>query len=343
MYVLRSHRPRSAPLTTASLCLLMGCGGAAEDLTPLDTGEVKAAVRTVSVSTANQLRTALADAQPGDRIVLADGTYQGVFKALNNGTASQPIVLEGSANAILKGNGVASGYNLNLLGDYWVLRGFTATTAQKGIVLDGANHNLLEGLTVKNIGMEAIHFRAFSSYNTVQNSAITDTGVSNASYGEGVYIGSAHSNWGSISGGQPDKSDYNRVLNNKIGPNVRAEHVDIKEGTTGGEVSGNTFDGTGLSGENAADSWVDAKGNNYRITHNRGTYSLLDGFQTHIAVAGWGNGNIFSGNTADVRASGYGFRIQLSGSAGTSTGNVVHQNNTVLNASLGAANIALTP
>jgi hypothetical protein len=295
------------------------------------------------VSTANQLRSALEAALPGDRIVLADGTYVGVFKALKDGTASQPITLEGSSRAILQGNGVGSGYNLNLQGDYWVLRGFTATTAQKGIVLDGANHNLLDGLTVKNIGMEAIHFRAFSSYNTVQNSTITDTGVSNASYGEGVYIGSANSNWSSISGGLPDRSDYNRVLGNTIGPNVRAEHVDIKEGTTGGEVSGNTFDGTGLSGANAADSWVDVKGNGYRIANNRGTTSLMDGFQTHVVFAGWGNDNTFSGNTADVRASGYGFRIQLSGSAGSATGNVVRQDNTVLNATSGVANIPLTP
>ena len=338
----RLRRTARASLT-ASLCLVLGCGEGPETPPPGDTGRVTAAVRTVSVSTANQLRSALEAALPGDRIVLADGTYVGVFKALKDGTATQPIVLEGSARAILQGNGVGSGYNLNLQGDYWVLRGFSATTAQKGIVLDGANHNLLDGLTVRNIGMEAIHLRAFSSYNTVQNCTVTDTGVSNASYGEGVYIGSAQSNWGGISGGQPDRSDFNRVLGNTLGPHVRAEAVDIKEGTTGGEVSGNTFDGTGMSGANAADSWVDVKGNGYRITHNRGTTSLADGFQTHVVLAGWGNDNTFSGNTADVRASGYGFRIQLSGSAGSATGNVVRQDNTVLNATSGVANIPLTP
>jgi hypothetical protein len=46
---------------------------------------------------------------------------------------------------------------------------------------------------------------------------------------------------------------------------------------------------------------------------------------------------VFSGNTADVRAAGFGFNVN-SGTSGT----VVCSNNTVTNAGRGAANVPLT-
>ncbi len=163
-----------------------------------------------------------------------------------------------------------------------------------------------------------------------------------AKFGEGVYLGTAQSNWGSISGGNLDTSDNNRVLNNHFGPNVTAEHIDIKEGTTGGTITGNYFDGAGISGDNFADSWVDVKGNNYLLNNNTGQNvsglsALVDGFQTHVILSGWGKNNVFSGNTANVNASGYGFNIQTSG-----TGNVVYTNNTVSGAGKGISNVPLT-
>ncbi|CAG2182125.1 unnamed protein product, partial [Oppiella nova] len=83
-------------------------------------------------------------------------------------------------------------------------------------------------------------------------------------------------NW---AGGKQDKSDRNQVLNNKIGPGVTAECIDIKEGSCCGLIKGNTFDGSGLSGQNSADSWIDVKGDSYDIEGNTGSHSLKDGFQ----------------------------------------------------------------
>jgi len=298
----------------------------------------------INVSTASELTAALLSVQPGDVIQLADGVYVGHFVATVSGTAAAPITLQGSRLAVLDGNNVSSGYVFHLNGvNYWHLVGFTVTGGQKGIMTDNANYNLIDDVRVYNIGYEAVHFRTFSSHNTIQNSEISDTGVSNTSYGEGVYLGSANSNWGTYTGGLPDTSDYNKVLNNHIGPNVSAEAVDIKEGTTGGEVSGNYFDAAGLSGANSADSWVDVKGNDYLISGNAGVIALLDGFQTHIQVSGWGDRNVFQGNNADVQASGYGFKIQTTGSQGTASGNVVYDDNVVTNAASGVANIPLTP
>jgi hypothetical protein len=181
-----------------------------------------------------------------------------------------------------------------LRGDQFVINRDGTTAAP---ITLGVRNALIDWLRVFNIGDEAIHFRDNSTDNTIQNSEISDTGKREPGFGEGIYFGQARSNWVN---GQPDRSDRNHAINNRIGLNIAAEHLDLKEGTTGGEVRGNTFDGTGQSGANSADSWVDAKGNGYRITGNRGTRALLDGFQTHIILAGWGRDNVFSANTADV-------------------------------------------
>jgi hypothetical protein len=139
----------------------------------------------------------------------------------------------------------------------------------------------------------------------------TGPGSKDKGFGEGVYLGSATSNWGSYgdSSGGPDRSDENQVLDNVIGPGVTAENIDIKEGTTGGVIRGNTFNGSGMSGQdNYADSWVDVKGNGYLVEKNTGSHSPLDGFQTHVQVDGWGNDNVFSGNVmSDVP--GYGINV----------------------------------
>ena len=116
-----------------------------------------------------------------------------------------------------------------------------------------------------------------------------------------------------------------------------AESMDIKEGTTGGLIQDNTFDGAGMSGS-WADSWIDMKGNAWTITDNHGTTALEDGFQVHGALTGWGLNNVFKDNTADVQGPGYGFWLQ-----NNVTGNVIACTNTVLNAAAGYANVACGP
>ncbi|WP_394834969.1 discoidin domain-containing protein [Pendulispora rubella] len=295
------------------------------------------AARIIDVSTASQLTAALQNAMPGDEIRMANGTYAGHFTITRSGTESAPIVLSGSRAAVIDGQGTSNGRAVQLQADYWKLVGFTVTNGQKGIMALGAHHTIVDGVRVHQIGDEAIHFRDNSSDNVVQNSEISDTGLREPGFGEGIYFGQAVSNWPD---GQPDRSDRNKAIGNRLGPNVRAECLDLKEGTTGGEVRDNVFNGTGMSGENFADSWIDAKGNGYRITGNRGTSALLDGFQTHIQVAGWGRDNVFSGNTANVGAAGFGFKIAKDGN--TSAGNVVCTDNVVTNATSGVANIPLT-
>jgi hypothetical protein len=47
------------------------------------------------------------------------------------------------------------------------------------------------------------------------------------------------------SGGLPDASDDNTVRDNTFGPNITAENIDAKEGTTAGVIEGNSFNATG--------------------------------------------------------------------------------------------------
>ena len=305
-------------------------------------------LRTVNVSTATALKAALLDARPGDDIVLADGTYSGKFVVGTNvnGTAANPITVRGSRNAVLNAGSLTTGYALYLQSSYWVVRGITITNGLKGIMADGIHHCLIDSVRVYNIGEEAIHLRTFSTQNEVRAVTITNTGLNTPDYGEGVYIGSAKSNWATYTQGNPDRCDSNLVIRCHIGPGVAAECIDIKEGTTAGAIRNNYFDATGITGANSADSWIDVKGNNYIIEGNNGTNTagsaLKDGYQVHVASSGWGNYNEFRSNVCNVQASGYGFLIQLSGSNGNAVGNKVYTSNQVSNAGSGVANIPLS-
>ncbi|GAA2722110.1 right-handed parallel beta-helix repeat-containing protein [Cellulomonas aerilata] len=262
---------------------------------------------TVRVRTAEQLQKALDDAGPGTVIRMEPGVYQGSFVVTGSGAAGDEAVLCGDADAILNGDGYRGDYVLHLDGaQHWVLSGFTVRNGQKGVMADGTTGTTISGLTVYGIGDEAIHLRRHSTDNLVADNTISDTGLRKPKFGEGVYVGSANSNWGDLTDGEPDRSDRNHVTGNAIYATT-SESVDIKEGTTGGVLAGNQFDGSLITG---ADSWVDVKGNDWTVADNVGRHSPLDGFQTHDVADGWGTRNTFTANRGELR-SGEGFLIAL--------------------------------
>ena len=290
----------------------------------------------VKVSTAAALTEALATVAPGTMIELADGVYRGRFVGRAQGTADAPVVLRGGRGAVLDGGSTSSGYVLHLNGArHWRLEGFTVRGGQKGVVLDRTSSVVMSGLDVGHTGQEAVHFRSGSSDNRLQDSLVHDTGLQTPGYGEGVYIGSAKSNWSTYSGGQPDRSDRNVVIGNRIWATT-AESIDVKEGTSDGILEGNVMDGASLSGENYADSLVDVKGNGYRVLRNHGTGPVTDAFQTHVVLDGWGSGTLFAGNRLDVRATGYGIWVHRPGDSAT----VVGCDNAAPSAAKGLSNIA---
>ncbi|MCW3005143.1 MAG: uncharacterized protein JWQ20_4441 [Conexibacter sp.] len=257
---------------------------------------------TVDVSTAADLHRALVDARPGQAIRLANGRYEGNFVATAKASAEAPIQLCGSRGAILDGGQTDGSYTLQLSGaTYWQVSGLTVTGGKKGVMVDAGVGNRIEGLMVTSVGDEAIHLRTNSTDNVVASNTVRDTGLRSAKFGEGIYIGSAESNWCQISNCEPDRSDRNVIEGNDV-RGTTAEAVDIKEGTSGGVLRGNTFDGSAMV---ESDSWVDVKGNGWRIEDNSGTAAPKDGFQVHEVVDGWGRDNVFRGNTGTVGAPGY--------------------------------------
>jgi hypothetical protein len=303
----------------------------------LQSSSASAAVDTRRVSGAAGLQTALTSARPGQVIELADGVYGGRFVASASGTAAAPIVLRGGRGAVLDGGTASTGVTLQLKGaNHWRLEGFTVRGGQKGVVLDSSNHDVLSKLDVGQTGMEAVHFRSSSSDNRLEGSSVHHTGRVNAGFGEGVYVGSAMSNWGTYgnSGGM-DRSDRNVIAGNRIYA-VTAENIDIKEGTAGGEISGNVLEGIGMTGAHHADSWIDLKGNGWLVAGNTGTKAVLDGIQTHVQLPGWGRDNVLRGNRLTVDAAGYGINIQ---GADSSSRNAIGCDNTVTGAGRGMANL----
>lgn len=301
--------------------LVLGCAGSA------------GAATVVEVSTAAQLKAALSAVVPGGTIHLADGTYTGNFKALVPATATARITLTGSAGAVLTAGG---GYGLHLNGaSYWTVRGVTVTGGQKGIVTDGANGVVIESVTVHDLDMEGVHFRTSSSDGVIRNSRIYDTGHNGRGMGEGVYVGTA--------GDLSDRSDRVRIVDNTIGPDVGGENVDIKEGTTGTRVVGNTFDGSGLTGANYDDSWVDVKGNDVLVEGNHGTRTTNNGYETHTQQSGWGCGTVFKDNTSDLSGASGDRRIAFNvTNHSASCPTTVYASNTVSGGN-GLTNIPVAP
>jgi hypothetical protein len=324
--VVTSGRRRTGPAAVIALLALTlaGCGSGGQSTAPhgspaaVGTSTAQGAVTSgglcgssghVFVSSAGELRNALASARPGETIVLAAGTYDGDFALSRSGTQSTPITLCGPRDAVLAGESIASDYTVHLEHvSWWRLMGFTVQGGQKGIVADGSSNDLLYGLYVHSTGDEAIHLRDFSSHDTISHSVVRDTGLLAQFFGEGIYVGSAHKNWCRYSGCQPDRSDDDIIVDNNIA-GTTAENIDIKEGTTGGQIAGNQFNGTGMV-ESASTAWVNVKGNGWLITDNAGVDSIKDGFQVHRVYHGWGMDNTFRGNRVNVNGPGYGFYIQ---------------------------------
>ncbi len=306
-------------------------GGAGRSNAELQERLRQRAAKPTRVSDAKALQTALRGAKAGDWIQLDDGLYQGQF-SMNNvrGTANAPVRVEGSSNAVVEGFTGKPGkparsdsdiakttLTLNKV-EHAHLSGFTILGGQRGLILNGCNHNTMDGLTVKNTIAEAVHFKESSAYNTLQNSHIKDAGMGRAApwlpdkaakgqpskekfrgNGEGVYIGTDSKKWGRDG---KDDSHSNRILNNYI-EGTTAEHIDIKDGVRKTLIQGNHFIADDrFSGDNGAESMVDVKGSDNTVRDN----AFVN--RSGASIKGWhvtrrgnkdaksGTDNTFSGN-----------------------------------------------
>lgn len=298
-------------------------------------------LRIINVTNSSDFTSALNSSIPGDKIIMEPGTYIGRFTITSSGLSGVPIEILSSSDdfVVIDGGDQGVGNCLSLNNSRYIkISNLIVQNCKKGIVLDNSSDNILSNITLRNIGEEALHLRTHSSNNIISSNKIYNTGTINPGFGEGIYIGSAESNWCAYTSCNPDKSDSNIISYNNI-YSTRAEAVDIKEGTTGNMIFSNIMDANLISGDNFADSLIDAKGNSTSITGNIFKNSapsfILDAIQIHVKVIGWGKGNLITQNILQSQIPGFGIR---SDSISLHSGNIIKCDNKFSLAASGSQN-----
>ena len=297
---------------------LLGCNEVTKPTDTTDTTETD--VRTVLVTNGEELAASLADAQPGDVIALAEGDYtvaaseetlgnglfvdeveetftkSWFFGSQADGTAEKRITLRSADPenpAVVKGAGwQESGYALYIRGDYWTIENLVVSEAAKGIMFDHAGHSILNNVEIHTIGQEGLHYRDGSHTALADEINIHDVGKLDDGFGEGIYIGSDLSVWKEegdvkigLSGKLYSRDVYNiTVKNSVIGPNITAEPFDVKEGTFNIIIEDNTIYGSGISGQNFADSFIDLKGTMATVRRNVFDYEENTGVSRGVHI-----------------------------------------------------------
>ena len=154
--------------------------------------------------------------------------------------------------------------------------------AQKGVIFDDSNNSVIDNCLVRSIGEEGIHIRHGSDNCQISYCTIEDTGKDRGQVGEGIYVGTDKGrHLGESYAPASNANHYDYEVDNtliegcKIGPMVRAEHIDVKEGSDGTVIRNNYFyddtDGIGTNitnGSDYTDSFIDLKGINASVYSN---------------------------------------------------------------------------
>src|SRR6185369_11251558 len=268
------------------------------------------------------IQEAIDQAQPGDTIEIADGEYRQDIVSKRDGAPDRKIVLEGSTNAVVKGDGGAHIVEINH--SFLTLRGFTVdglfgdSKSSKGyrdklIYIQGMGNKkgveglLIENMTVQNSGGECIRMRYFATKNEISHNTIRNCGVNDFLFsgggknGEGVYLGTAPEQRGNGKNptNDPDISENNWIHDNTF-DTAGNECVDIKEGATRNIVEKNSC--TGQKDKNSGG--MDSRGNENvfrynQIFGNKGAGIRLGGDNQTDGI-----NNFIYGNTIKDNASG---------------------------------------
>lgn len=262
---------------------------------------------TTRVASADQLKVALAAARPGSVIALAPGSYEGSFSISASGDPSDPIWICGSTESVIRPGTLTRGTGLYISGSHIVIAGLAVQQSLKGIMVVGADDVTLADLTITDIGDEAVHFRNSTTDSILVGSTISRTGLTNAGYGEGVYVGTSSGNWCLYNACAVDRSDRVSILWNEISE-TSAEAIEVKEGVRASVVVGNTVHASGAT-PSGVSSAIQFKGNTATAMSNVVVTDRAYAFRVLYTSGGWGAWNVLAGNRAEMGTGGLMFYL----------------------------------
>ncbi|CAN0020458.1 unnamed protein product, partial [Ectocarpus sp. 8 AP-2014] len=207
------------------------------------------------------IASALAEAGAGDTVVLADGTYNEAIVTVQGGESGNPLIITGGRGALV--NAGEDGKVVYVQHSWVTLEGFSVdgkisdddkaeSYVDKCVFVEGPSTSgderlegfVMQDVSVQNCGDECVRLKSFVVGAVISDNVIQDCGVRDFVYGndgkngEGIYVGTSSTQWSD----GPDECNDNTITGNTITPNGN-ECVDVKEGSTGTIVEGNTCSG----------------------------------------------------------------------------------------------------
>lgn len=271
-----------------------------------------AAVYNVPAGDSATLTKDMKIAKPGDKIVLAGGIYDTGITTHSDGTAAQPITVEGINGATLYGDNPDTGEGIEVNNDYWIFQNLTLNGFHESFRVFGASYGIANNITTNNSGIESFKFKNSSTHWLVENCTVNNSGM------EGYYCGDAVQNW---TGGTPDRTRDITFYHDINNVNVN-DGFDCKEGTNNIRIidcmsnSENTVPGAADEG----DSGVYNRGDNIQTIN----YTVLNNGST---------GDAERCSTATVNGITYGSNASIYGLAGENIQGWLlynHQNSTTI-------------
>jgi len=182
------------------------------------------------------LQEHLNKAKPGD-VIEFSGKVIGPIITTVAGTADKPITLRGVDSALIKGESTGSKKGLTIFHDNYIIENIKIESFEKGLWIESASNVIVDNLTINDIGHEGVKIRRGSTYVTIKNTTVGNTGQTNPIYGQGFFVGDSSNNWLDIH--TPDTSSYITFENcNSI--NAGSNGFDFKEGSSNIKVINST-------------------------------------------------------------------------------------------------------
>ena len=263
-------------------------------------------VKTVEVSTVEELVKALGKARAGQVIAIAPGVYdfseyekKSEFTLESSGTKSSPITLtaqDPDNQPILKAPSIKDNFIMHIKGDYWVIENIKITCGTSAMVLDNASFNIIRNVEIYSIGSGAVLIRYGSSNNLFQNCFIHDTGIYRPLFGNAIGIGVLHQEKTTASEHIAEKN----IIDGCVFRNIATLPIEIREYANGNEVVNSVFYGDGINGKSGANYFISISGSDNYI-HNNVAYrsenkNIVAAFETKKVFEDTGDGNIFENN-----------------------------------------------